>query len=223
MARPSSSLILRRSQIAWVNAIGGWMAVDRWGKIHGWPDRPRSNIWREWSFTACTCWNPGSKVVLAANLLRSSPKRLFGLWRPLYQVWYSMQRFAEELSQTHVNCHSQSNNMGLQPASMRLAILLIPLLIIVGHYSTLGGAVPTPRKPITDSDKLLAANAAVPEATIQPAVDLAVHGCMSGSWQARFCAKWKIRQARESTPAGDIKFGGPTTSFYFLNDFKSHE
>lgn len=57
---------------------------------------------------------------------------------------------------------------------MRHVTFLVPPLMLVGHYPTLVGAVPTPREPTMDSDKLLAANAVVPEAMVRSAVDLAV-------------------------------------------------
>merc|ERR1712166_1109741 len=72
---------------------------------------------------------------------------------------------------------SSTNNMARQPASRRHIFLLLPLLMLLGQYSTLVAAVPTPAEPTADSAKFLAANAVVPEAApemVQSAVDLAV-------------------------------------------------
>ena len=52
--------------------------------------------------------------------------------------------------------------MDLQPASMRRAFYLLPLLVLVSHYSALVAAIPPPVEPIAASDKFLAANAIVP-------------------------------------------------------------
>ena len=91
---------------------------------------------------------------------------------------------------------------------MKRAFLLLPLLMLVGQYSSFVSAVPTPVEPIADSDKFLAANAIVPEAAPETMMVADSDGDVLVSHQPAL-SQQRISRFRSE---GLINLGGTTRS-----------